>query len=173
VPGLALGLAFSFGVYGLLRKTVAADALTGLAVESVVLTPASVIFLIWLQTRGIAQFGHLDRVTDLLLIAGGGVTVFPLFCFAQAARRLRLTTVGFLQFLAPTLQFLLAIAVLNEDFDLNKLVGFAFIWLALALYTWDAFRQRRATVSKQRGPDRAMPGGSAEESTSPQAIEVY
>jgi chloramphenicol-sensitive protein RarD len=148
-PWLALGLAFSFGIYGLLRKTVAADALTGLAAESVMLTPFALVYLIYLQIVGEAAFGHIDRATDLLLMAGSVVTVFPLYCFAKAARRLRLTTIGFLQFLAPTLQFILAITFGKEPFDYQRLYGFAFIWLALIVYCWDALR-------KKPGPDKSV-----------------
>jgi chloramphenicol-sensitive protein RarD len=152
-PWLALGLAFSFGVYGLLRKTVAADALTGLAVESFLLMPFALMYLIYLQFTGEAAFGHVDRLTDFLLMAGSVVTVFPLYCFAQAARRLRLTTIGFLQFLAPTLQF--ALAMTREPFDHQRLFGFVFIWAALAIYSWDALRRKPATrpldLSQRRG----------------------
>lgn len=141
-PSLGLGLALSFGIYGLFRKTVAADALTGLAVESSILAPFALGYLIWLQLHGGAKFGHVNRTTDLLLMAASVVTVVPLYCFAQAARRLRLTTIGFLQFLAPTLQFAIAITVGPEEFELNKLAGFAFIWLAILIYTRDTLRKQ-------------------------------
>jgi len=145
-PWIALGLAFSFSIYGLLRKTVAADALTGLTVESIVLTPLSLVYLIWIQVIGSAKFGHVDRGTDLLLMASSVVTVVPLFCFAQAARRLRLTTMGFLQFLSPTAQFVLAITALGEPFAATRLAGFAPIWIGLLIYIGDALvhvRRRR------------------------------
>jgi chloramphenicol-sensitive protein RarD len=142
-PGLALGLALSFGIYGLFRKTVAADALTGLAVESAVLAPFALCYLIWLQVHGGAKFGHVDREIDLLLMAGSVVTVTPLYCFAQAARRLRLTTIGFLQFLAPTLQLAIAITVGQEPFEPKKLVGFIFIWFAIIIYTRDTLRKQK------------------------------
>jgi chloramphenicol-sensitive protein RarD len=141
IPGLAIGLAVSFGIYGLFRKTVAADALTGLATECMILTPFALSYLIWLQLHGAAKFGHFNQTTDLLLMAGGIVTVFPLYCFAQAARRLRLTTIGFLQFLAPTLQFALAITAGHEEFKVVNLVPFTFIWLAILIYTRDILRK--------------------------------
>jgi chloramphenicol-sensitive protein RarD len=134
-PWLALGLALSFSVYGLLRKTTAADALTGLMIESLVLTAPALAYIAWDQRRGAAQFGQRDRITDLLLAAGSVVTVVPLFCFAQAARRLRLTTMGFLQFLSPTVQFVLAITILGERFEVTRLYGFGPIWLALIVYS--------------------------------------
>jgi chloramphenicol-sensitive protein RarD len=148
-PSLALGLAFSFSVYGLFRKTVASDALTGLTVESVLLSVPSAVFLLWNDSRGGAVFGHRDRKTDLLLIVSSVVTVTPLFCFAQAARRLRLTTIGFLQFLSPSVQLVLAITVLGEQFDQGKLYGFVPIWLALIVYTIDAAMGARRNRSVQ------------------------
>src|SRR5260221_10031117 len=137
-PWLALGLALSFSVYGLLRKTVAAEALPGLVGESLLLTPPALAYLIWIQWTDEAKFGRVDIGTDLLLMAASVVTVVPLFCFAQAARRLRLTTVGFLQFLSPTVQLLIAVLVLDEPFDRGRLAGFIPIWLALAVYIADA-----------------------------------
>src|SRR5262249_58585545 len=139
----------SFSLYGLLRKTVAADALIGLAIESLLLTPVALSYLIWLQLEGAAAFGRVDRATDLLLAAAGVVTVIPLFCFAKAARRLRLTTIGFLQYLSPTGQFLLAVTVLREPFDAHKLYGFLPTWIALGLYSFDtmsAYRQPRPSA---------------------------
>ncbi len=152
VPWLALGLAASFSVYGLFRKTVAADALTGLTIESILLTPFALGYLIWLQTTGEAKFGHLDRLTDFLLMAASLVTVAPLFCFAQAARRLRLTTIGFLQFLSPMLQLFLAVVVLGEPFDQARLIGFIPIWLALAVYIADAVLHARRARALQKEP---------------------
>lgn len=138
VPWIALTLAISFSLYGLLRKTVAADALTGLAVESLMLLPFALAYLIWLGVAGNGKFAHVNRQTDLLLMVGSVVTVAPLFCFAQAARRLRLTTIGFLQYLSPTGQFLLAIWLFGEALNPQKLAGFIFVWAALAVYTVDA-----------------------------------
>jgi chloramphenicol-sensitive protein RarD len=148
-PGLALGLAGSFSLYGLFRKTVQSDALTGLTIESLVLMVPAGVYLAFNEWRGTASFGHVDRVTDLLLMAASVVTVTPLFCFAQAARRLRLTTIGFLQFLSPSIQLLLAVAVLGEPFDRSRLYGFVPIWLALIVYTLDAVVSlRRARIDQ-------------------------
>jgi chloramphenicol-sensitive protein RarD len=138
VPWLAISLAVSFCVYGLLRKTVAADALTGLAIETFILTPFVAAFLVWQVRRSTWSFAQGDRLTDLLLISGGVVTVFPLYCFTEAARRLRLTTLGFLQFLSPTIQLVLATTAFGEPFDHDRLAGFVPIWLALGIYLFDA-----------------------------------
>jgi chloramphenicol-sensitive protein RarD len=143
VPWIALALAGTFSLYGLLRKTVAADALTGLAAESLLLTPLAAGYLALTLIEGRAAFGSVSRSIDLLLLAASVVTVFPLYCFAQAARRLRLTTIGFLQYLSPTGQLLLAVLFLGEPFQVEKLYGFVPIWLALALYSYDAMTTYR------------------------------
>lgn len=160
VPWLALAIAASFSLYGLLRKTVAADAMTGLTIESFFLFPFALGYVIWLSANGSAQFGHVDRQTDLLLIAGSVVTVAPLYCFAQAARQLRLTTIGFLQYLSPTGQFLLALWLFGETLNTFKLVGFVFVWMALAIYSVDALaalrrRRRNIDTASTISPDPA------------------
>jgi len=139
-PTIALILAGTFGFYGLLRKTVAADGMTGLTAETVMLLPAALGYLVYLGAGGRLVFGHAGRATDLLLLAAGLVTALPLLWFANAARRLRYATVGLLQYLAPTGQFLLAVAVFGEPFTRVHLVSFAFIWAGLVLYSFDAIR---------------------------------
>lgn len=143
VPWLAISLAGSFCVYGLLRKTVAADALTGQAIETFLLTPVFLVYLGWLTTRNEITLGRLDWATDLLLMAGGLVTVVPLFCFNEATRRLPLTTIGFLQFLSPTIQLVVATTLLGEPFNHDRLAGFVPIWLGLGIYLTDAYRHHR------------------------------
>jgi chloramphenicol-sensitive protein RarD len=143
-PRIALVLAFCFGFYGLLRKQVAADALTGLSAETVLLLPLAAGWLLLQQSRGGLVFGHLDRSTDLLLTAAGGITALPLLWFAHAARRLPYSTVGFLQYLAPSFQFLLAVLVFDEPLAAAQLGSFAVIWAALGLFSWDLARRRAA-----------------------------
>lgn len=143
VPWLAISLAASFCLYGLLRKTVAADALTGQAIETFLLAPAVLAYLAWLACQGTMSFGHLDRMTDVLLIAGGLVTVVPLYLFNEATRRLPLTTIGFLQFLSPTIQLVVATTWLGEPFDHDRLAGFVPIWIGLGVYLTDAYRHHR------------------------------
>jgi chloramphenicol-sensitive protein RarD len=137
VPGVALFLATSFGFYGLLRKTVKVDAVVGLTVETVLLSPLALGYAIYLQLQGSAAFGQDSWETTLLLLAAGVITAVPLLCFAAAARRLRLSTVGFLQYIAPTGQFVLAVTLFGETFTPRHLLSFAFIWAALALYSAD------------------------------------
>ncbi len=143
VPVISLALALSFGFYGLLRKKVRADGMTGLTAETLLLAPIALLFLGRLEMRGDLAFTHLDRATDLLLPLGGVVTAVPLVWFANAARRLRYATVGFLQYIAPSLQFLLAVAAFGEPFTRDHLATFACIWTALGIYTWDALRGAR------------------------------
>ncbi len=143
VPWISLMLAFSFGFYGLIRKTVPAQAGVGLAVETLLLTPLALVYLLHLENAGRLAFGHSDPTTSLLLMASGVVTALPLLWFANAARRLRYATVGFLQYLAPSLQFLLAVAVYGETFTRKHLMAFACIWTALAVYSFDTWRASR------------------------------
>lgn len=141
VPWIALILAWSFGLYGLLRKVAQVDALTGLTVETLLLAPLAVGYLLWLQGQGQAMFLAGSLRHDLLLPLAGAVTALPLLCFAGAARLLRLATVGFLQYITPTLHFLLAVGLFGEPFSSTHLISFACIWAGLALYTADALRQ--------------------------------
>ena len=144
VPVVALVLATSFGLYGLLRKTVRADALTGLTFETLLLLPAAALFLLRAHAAGQLAFLHRGSGLDLLLVAAGPITALPLLWFANAARRLRLATIGFLQYLSPSLQFLLAVTAFGERFTPAHRVAFGCIWTALAIYTVDAIRAARA-----------------------------
>jgi chloramphenicol-sensitive protein RarD len=140
VPWIALTVALSFALYGLLRKTAPADALLGLTIETFFLIAPSAAYLALFAYRGRLVFGTSGLTTDLLLLASGVITAVPLLCFGRAARALRLSTLGFLQYLAPTVQFLLAITVLGEPMDRTRWASFACIWLALAVYSFDAWR---------------------------------
>ena len=143
VPWIALFLAMTFGIYGLLRKRAPVDAVVGLCVETVLVLPLAMGWLVWLALTGELHFGQ-DLHIDLLLPVAGVLTATPLMLFAFGARRLPLATVGFLQYLAPSLNFLLAIFVFHEAFDAARLAGFVIIWCALALYTADLLRDGRA-----------------------------
>lgn len=142
LPFISLILAVTFGLYGLLRKTVPADGPVGLAVETCLLLPVVLVFLIVRASRGEMAFLHISRQIDVLLLLAGLVTTVPLLWFTNAVRRLRLATVGFLQYLSPSLQLLLAVVVYGEPFTRTHLVTFSFIWAALALYSADAMRRR-------------------------------
>jgi chloramphenicol-sensitive protein RarD len=142
-PWIALTVATSFALYGVLRKTAPADALVGLAIETFILLPPAAVFAAYLAAAGSFHLGTVDRTTDALLLASGAITAVPLLCFGVAARNLRLTTLGFLQYIAPSAQLLLAILVLGETVVVEKWLSFACIWIALAIYSLDAWRGSR------------------------------
>lgn len=142
-----LALALSFGAYGLLRKVAAIDALGGLTVETLLLAPASLAVLLWAAQDGTQAFGASTRI-DLLLIAAGAVTATPLLLFAAAARRLPYATMGLLQYIAPTLQFLEAVLLFGEPVLPVHYVTFALIWSGCAIYAWDSIRAYRAVATR-------------------------
>lgn len=149
-PWVALILALTFGSYGLLRKIVAVDSLTGLTVETLLLGPAAVGYLIFVSWQGKSAFPAAGVLTGTLLVLSGIATAVPLLLFASAARRLRLATIGFLQYLTPTLHFLLAVLLYKEPFTTAHLVGFLFIWSGLSCYSYDAWRGLRAAGQNRR-----------------------
>ncbi len=144
VPWIALVLAASFGVYGLVRKTARVEALAGSAVETLLIAPLGAAYLIVLAVRGGGQLGHASTTTTLLLLGTGVITAVPLILFTVAARRLPLSTIGFLQYLAPTGQFLLAVFAYGEPFEAGRLLAFGCIWAGLAVFTVSALRHRAA-----------------------------
>ena len=141
-PWISLVLAGTFGLYGLLRKTVPVDGPVGLTVETTLLLPVVIVYLIVQTGRGEGTFLHGSRTTDVLLVLAGLVTTLPLLWFTNGVRRLRLATIGFLQYLSPTIQLLLAVLAFGEPFTRTHLVTFACIWGALGLYSVDALRHR-------------------------------
>ena len=145
-PWIALALALTFGFYGLLRKRSALGPLTGLAVETTLLAPLAIALLLWRHHTGEGALGHASATTQALVFSTGVVTAIPLLLFAYGARRIRLTTLGLLQYIAPTVQFSLGVAVFHEPFARDRALAFAFIWTGLALYTFDNIRTARATA---------------------------
>ncbi len=144
VPWIGLVLAGTFGLYGLLRKTAKVDALPGSTAEMLLLAPAAILFLFGVEVRGTGQLGHADATTHLLLLATGPLTALPLLWFTNAARRLPLSSLGFIQYLAPSLQLLLAVVVFGEPFTAVHGRSFACIWLALAVFTIDRVHSARS-----------------------------
>lgn len=144
LPWIALALALSFGSYGLIRKLAIVPSVQGVAVESGLLFIPALAFLLWTEHAGSGGFGHLGMRIDALLIAGGLVTALPLVLFAIGARRIPLSMVGILQYLAPTLQLIAGVLVFGEPFSKAQAIGFGCIWLALAVYASDGlWRARR------------------------------
>ncbi|WP_136246750.1 EamA family transporter RarD [Halomonas borealis] len=141
LPWISLVLALSFGTYGLLRKQVPLDGLSGLLVETLLLLPLGLLALGALSQAGASHFLDTPRTT-LLLLACGVITALPLLAFAGAARRLRLATLGFLMYLNPSIQFLIALFVFDEPLRPVQLVTFLIIWAGLALYSWSAWQRR-------------------------------
>lgn len=152
IPWSALILAATFGSYGLLRKVVKTDPLAGLTVETMLLAPLALAYLLYAFWRGDGAFLAGSIRINLLLMSAGVATAVPLLLFAAAARRLRLATIGFLQYITPTMHFLLAVALYNESFTSAHLTGFLCIWAGLACYSWDAWQalcaQRRCAASR-------------------------
>jgi chloramphenicol-sensitive protein RarD len=142
IPWVALTLASAFAVYGLIRKQVAVDSATGLLVETLLLMPAALLLMAWLYGHHEVTFLHTSWSMNLLLVGSGLVTVVPLLLFATGARRLRLGTIGLLQYLTPTMQFLTGVFVFGEPFSRADGVTFACIWAGLALYSADTLRVR-------------------------------
>jgi len=135
LPWISLALAFTFGLYGLFKKLSPLGSLNGLTLETGVLFVPAVLYLVYLETQGTGAFGHIPFWQNVLLALSGVVTAVPLLLFAGAARSIPLSTVGLLQYIAPTLQFILGVFVYNEPFTLEKLVGYAIIWLALLIFS--------------------------------------
>ncbi|PID85130.1 MAG: protein RarD [Chloroflexi bacterium] len=149
LPWIALTLAFSFGFYGLLRKTAVLDSLEGLSLETAWLFPLALGMLIYFEMQGTAAFAHSPLTTNILLMGAGVVTAVPLLLFAASARRVTMATLGILQYLAPTCQFLIGVFIYGEAFSSTQLVGFSFIWVALASYSVESIRHSRKNAAKQ------------------------
>lgn len=145
IPFIALSLALTFAVYGYMRKTAKASSATGHFVETLLLAPVAILYLLFTFWRdgGIGPHGDLSTL-GLLMLTGPG-TAFPLLLFAFAVQRLRLTTIGMLQYLGPSLQFVIAIVVFGEHLNGMRLLSFALIWVSLAIYTADSVARRRAS----------------------------
>jgi chloramphenicol-sensitive protein RarD len=142
VPWISLVLAITFALYGLLRKIVPAGALTGLSVETLLLFPAASSYLIYLGVTGKGAFPSATVGDNILLPLAGVITAVPLLWFSAAARRLSLASIGFMQYITPTIHFLLAVVAFGESFTRTHLAGFACIWAGLILYSYDAAGSR-------------------------------
>jgi chloramphenicol-sensitive protein RarD len=134
-PAISLGVAFSFGLYGLLRKVAGVPSLQGLAIETAMLLPVAGGYLLYRAAAGTIAFGHISMAFDALLIAAGPITAIPLLTFVAAVRRLRLTTIGLLQYITPTLQFAIAVSLFREPLNRARMLAFALIWIAVAIYS--------------------------------------
>ncbi len=143
LPWIALTLAFTFGFYGLIKKKIALKAVEGLSLEMGILFLPAAGYLFYLQGQGQGALGHSAPLLTALLVFTGVITAMPLLLFAAAARRIPLSALGLLQYVAPTMQFLLGVYVFGEPFTHTRMVGFSLIWLALILYTTESVVIRR------------------------------
>lgn len=167
VPWIALFLAFSFGSYGLFKKLASVPAVESMAVETGYQFLPALAYLIFLQIHGTATFGHTHWPVTTLLACCGVVTVIPLLSFAAAANRLPLSTIGLLQFLAPVLQLACGVFIAHETVPGAEWTGFAIVWIALALLTYDSLHHLRNTA-KTRTPQAAPPAPIPLPATTPQ-----
>ncbi|MCE2572866.1 EamA family transporter RarD [Motilimonas eburnea] len=149
LPWIALVLAFSFGCYGLIRKKVKVDAITGLLLETLVLLPIAFIYLFFFAHSASANFSSNTLNLNLLLLSAGAITTIPLLFFAGAATRLKLSTLGFFQYIGPSLMFMLAVVVYHEPLTIQTLVTFGFIWAALVVFSWDGLQQHKNSKKRQ------------------------
>ena len=147
VPWIALSLAISFGIYGLLRKKVAVDSLPGLLLETMMMLPFALVYWVGFSSE-MSNLSTNSLSLNITLICAGIVTTAPLLCFTAAARRLRYSTLGFFQYLGPSIMFIMAVWWFNEPLDQAKIITFIFVWLALALFSFDSYRAYRLTRAK-------------------------
>ena len=146
LPWIALSLAFSFGIYGLVKKLAPLGSLYGLTLETALVFPVALIYLVFVEATGTGAFLHGGALTAILLIGTGAVTSIPLLMFASAARQIPLTMIGVLQYIAPTIQFLIGVFLYHEPFDQSRLIGFSLVWLALIFFWVENYFANRVPV---------------------------
>jgi len=144
LPWIALALAGTFGLYGLVTKTARLDALDGLTLETGLLFLPALGFLLWSEWQGQGAFGHASLLQNALMVGAGAVTAVPLLFFGAAVRRVPLSVMGILQYLAPTLQFLIGVLALHEPFSHSHLVGYSLVWLALLIFWAEGWWQHHS-----------------------------
>lgn len=142
-PWIALTLAFSFGTYGLVKKTAPLGSVHGLTLETGVLLLPALVYLLYAERTGAAAFLHTGATYDALLVGSGLMTMLPLLMFASAARRIPLSLLGVLQYIAPTLQFLLGVLLYGEPFTQAQVIGFSLVWVALVIFSIEGFFAHR------------------------------
>lgn len=154
-PWIALVLAMSFGTYGLVKKMANVGAAESLMMESLVLFVPALAYLAVLEASGTASFGVHGIGHTLMLLSAGIVTAVPLLCFTAAAIRIPLTVIGLLQYIAPVLQFLCGVLIVREAMPIGRWAGFAIVWVALAVFTWEGLRHAHARREEQRRLEHA------------------
>jgi chloramphenicol-sensitive protein RarD len=144
IPWISLGLAISFALYGATKKSIKANSIVGLTLETTMLTPAALAYIAVRQLSGVGAYQNEGIVVNLLLIGAGVVTAIPLLLFASGARRLPMSILGFTQYISPTISLLIGIFVYHEGFTAVDMIGFCFIWVALAIYSISQMRRVRS-----------------------------
>jgi chloramphenicol-sensitive protein RarD len=146
LPWIALVLALTFGLYGLIKKTTPLNSLHGLSLETGILFLPALLFLFFAEGQGSGLIGHTSWIITLLLILTGIVTALPLLLFASAAKQINLSTLGILQYIAPTMQFLIGVSIYGEPFTQSRLIGFSIIWAALLIYSLEGIMEKRRST---------------------------
>ncbi|WP_072680347.1 EamA family transporter RarD [Arcobacter sp. LA11] len=142
IPIISLILAFSFGFYGMIRKKINVGSIVGLFVETLILLPFGLIYLYYIVSNNTISFLNSTEYISIMLSLGGLITIIPLLLFNGAATRMKLTTLGFFQYIGPTCAFLLAVFIYNEEFNMDKLITFSLIWIALVIFSLDSLRKK-------------------------------
>lgn len=143
LPWISLGLAVSWGFYALFKKTLPVGPAQGFFLEILLLSPPCIAYIVWLEAHGIGHFGETGGADVGLLLFSGVVTAVPLILYANGAKLLRLSTIGIMQYIAPTIVFLIAVFIFDEPFSAERGLAFAFIWAGLALYSWSMYANSR------------------------------
>ena len=146
LPWIALSLALTFGLYGFVKKLSPLGSVYGLTLETGIVFPVALLYLVFVQSNGTGDFLHDGATVDLLLIGAGIVTTIPLLMFASAAKQIPLNMIGVLQYLAPTIQFLIGVLIYKEPFDTTRLIGFGIVWLALIIFWVESIIAHRMPV---------------------------
>jgi len=147
LPQIGLILAFTFGFYGLIKKRVSLGSVNGFVLETGFMFIPAMVYLLLLEHNGSGSFGHGSTISTILLVLTGIVTALPLVLFGAAAQKINLSTLGFIQYIAPTMQFLIGVFLYGESFSQDRLIGFGMIWFALAIFTIDSIVARRSLYS--------------------------
>jgi chloramphenicol-sensitive protein RarD len=142
VPYIALSIAVSFAIYGLLHKKTHIESIPGLLIEALILLPFAILYWIFVEPSKTSNMVANDTTTNLLLLSAGIVTTLPLLCFTAAAKRLQYSTLGFIQYIGPSLMFILAVQFYGETLGLKEYITFGCIWLALFVFSWDSLRHQ-------------------------------
>ncbi len=151
IPIIALTLAFSFGVYGLLKKTALLGATHSLTAETAAMFVPATVYLVWAESTGDGSFAHSGTLTDVLLLSTGPVTVVPLLLFGWAVQRIRLSLMGLVQYIAPTLQFIVGVSIYHEPFTSQQLVGYSLVWTALVVLAVEGMMTHRLHMAARTG----------------------